>query len=195
MDEPVGTLDADLRLEMRELIKEQQLEMGITTIYVTHDQEEAMSLADKIVVMEGGRMRQSGPPAAVYEDPQDLFVAHFIGSPGMNFIQGEIRQDELACLFTRNNWSIQVERPLAAGPVELGIRPEYVRLGPEGGMPGEVVMDEYLGAWRNIHVETACGRLVLRAKAEAKQAVGARVDLHFDSQHLRFFAAADGQRL
>ena len=87
MDEPLGTLDSDLRLEMRELIKEQQLALGITTIYVTHDQEEAMSLADKVVVMEGGRIRQNGPPALVYDEPQDLFVAHFIGSPGMNFIE------------------------------------------------------------------------------------------------------------
>ena len=90
MDEPLGTLDADQRLAMRELIRTEQLASGVTTIYVTHDQEEAMSLADRIVVMDGGRIRQVGTPAEVYDRPSDLFVASFVGSPGMNFIPGEV---------------------------------------------------------------------------------------------------------
>ena len=93
MDEPLGTLDAGLRLEMREMIRAQQLDAGIATLYVTHDQEEAMSLADQVVVMDEGRIRQSGDAALVYDQPADLFVAHFIGSPSMNFISGEVRED------------------------------------------------------------------------------------------------------
>jgi multiple sugar transport system ATP-binding protein len=90
MDEPLGTLDGERRLEMRELIRRQQIELGVTTIYVTHDQEEAMSLGDRIVVMEDGRIRQAGTPGQVYDEPEDLFVADFVGSPGMNLVAGKL---------------------------------------------------------------------------------------------------------
>ena len=89
MDEPLGTLDAHRRLEMCEFIRAQQLDLKVTTLYVTHDQEEAMSLADCIVVMSDGEIRQVGSPSEVYENPRDLFVANFVGSPGMNFIEGQ----------------------------------------------------------------------------------------------------------
>ena len=90
MDEPLGTLDADRRLEMCEFIRAQQLDLKVTTLYVTHDQEEAMSLADRIVVMSAGEIRQVGSPGDVYENPRDLFVANFVGSPGMNFVEGAV---------------------------------------------------------------------------------------------------------
>jgi len=91
MDEPLGTLDADLRLAMCEFLRAQQLEQRVTTVYVTHDQEEAMRLADRVVVMSAGRILQADPPARVYDDPASLFVARFVGSPGMNFANGEVR--------------------------------------------------------------------------------------------------------
>src|SRR5258708_20367365 len=90
MDEPLGTLDADRRLEMCEFIRAQQLDLKVTTLYVTHDQEEAMSLADRIVVMSDGEIRQVGSPADVYENPRDRFVPNFVGSPGMNFFEGAV---------------------------------------------------------------------------------------------------------
>src|SRR6185369_3248374 len=112
MDEPLGTLDPDQRLTMRELIRAEQLASRVTTIYVTHDQEEAMSLADRIVVMEGGRIRQIGSPAEVYDRPADLFVASFVGSPGMNFIQGEIAGAGGRALFVSEAGHVRVEVPL-----------------------------------------------------------------------------------
>src|SRR5438045_3722932 len=93
MDEPLGTLDADQRLVMRDFIREQQLEAKVTTVYVTHDQEEAMSLADRIVVLNAGEIRQIGAPDEVYDRPADLFVANVVGSPGRNFIKGRIARE------------------------------------------------------------------------------------------------------
>jgi len=91
MDEPLGTLDAGLRLELAEFLRAQQLENRITTVYVTHDQEEAMRLADRIVVMSEGAILQEGGAARVYDEPESLFVARFVGSPGMNLVAGEVR--------------------------------------------------------------------------------------------------------
>src|SRR5258708_10554374 len=135
MDEPLGTLDADRRLEMCEFIRAQQLDLKVTTLYVTHDQEEAMSLADRIVVMSDGEIRQVGSPAEVYENPRDLFVANFVGSPGMNFIEGAVEARGFDTVFVPEG----AERalPLAGRPPQglatLGVRPEYLRAG-EGGV-------------------------------------------------------------
>ena len=93
MDEPLGTLDADRRLAMCEFLRAQQQELGVTTVYVTHDQEEAMRLADRIVVMEGGRILQAGAPSEVYDEPRSLFVARFVGSPGMNLVPGRVKRE------------------------------------------------------------------------------------------------------
>lgn len=189
MDEPLGTLDADLRLEMRELIRSQQLETGVTTLYVTHDQEEAMSLADRVVVMEGGQIRQSGGPDQVYDCPADLFVAHFIGSPGMNFVEGQVRGGQ----FVAGGWEFPLEKGVREGRVILGVRPEFVRVDGEGRLRGRVVMDEYLGACRHLYLDTAAGRLAARVRAGVRQRVGEEVGLSFDSAHLRFFDPATGK--
>ncbi len=197
MDEPLGTLDADLRQEMREFIRAQQLEMGVTTIYVTHDQEEAMTLADRIVVMEAGAIRQVGPPAQVHDDPADLFVANFIGSPGMNFVPGEVEVRDDATMFvpTGCGSSIPVERTLAPGTATLGVRPEHVRADPEGALAGTVVADEYLGSSRCVHLDAPFGRLIMRAPPGARTAAGETIRLGFDAAHTRFFDPATGRRL
>ena len=191
MDEPLGTLDADLRLEMRELIRTQQLETGVTTIYVTHDQEEAMSLADRVVVMEGGEIRQNGPAGEVYDWPADLFVAHFIGSPGMNFVEGEVAD---GC-FRAGELELTLPYPVRPGETILGVRPEFVHAAGERVLGGEVVMDEYMGSCRIVHLETACGRLVMRGGAEGALAAGGRIELNFDLKHLRFFDPQTGKGL
>ncbi len=165
-DEPLGTIDADQRLALREFIRSQQLETKVTTLYVTHDQEEAMSLADRIVVMNGGLIEQVGPPADVYDRPASLFVANFVGSPGMNLIPKD--------------------------GAMLGIRPEFVRVDPQGPIAGRVVLDEYLGAWRNVHVQTESGRIVLRA--DANERLRGDVRLSLDPAHLRTFGT-DGRAL
>jgi multiple sugar transport system ATP-binding protein len=190
MDEPLGTLDADRRLAMCEFLREQQLAARVTTLYVTHDQEEAMRLADRIVVMKDGMIEQVGTPLEVYDEPATLFVAHFVGSPGMNFLEGE---------------------RVGAGAVTLGVRPESVRVAAEegpagdggtpaahGGTPaisGEVVLDEYSGIARCLHVRTDAGTLVARVAADAPTRLGARVRLGFDPARVRRFDRASGRRL
>lgn len=195
MDEPLGTLDADLRLEMRKFIRSQQLDLKITTIYVTHDQEEAMSLADRIVVMDQGQIRQVGTPAQVYDHPHDLFVANFLGSPGMNLLQGEIAPDQ------RNQFQpASGTRPLpcnmayAPGPATLGIRPEHVALTPDGPIEGTIVTDEYMGSAQFVHLDTTAGPLVLRTQPDVGIRIGDTVRVTCDPRHCRLFDR-DGQSM
>ena len=201
MDEPLGTLDEDQRLEMREFIRSHQLEMKVTTIYVTHDQEEAMNLADRIVVMEAGTICQAGTPEEVYDRPANLFVAHFVGSPGMNFIEGEIIAREGTSLFMLGNGktSLRLEREVRPGKATLGIRSEYIHPDPDGILTGVVVMDEYMGSFRSLHVDTEFGRLAVRLAGDGaadrtsklmvtgKRQIGEMVRLGFDPAHTRLF--------
>ena len=190
MDEPLGTLDADQRLALREGIRAQQRDLQVCTIYVTHDQEEAMALADRVVVMEDGLIRQVAPPAELYARPASVFVATFVGSPGMNLLPGMVRVDG----FHPEGCDAVLPLPvgLAEQPARLGIRSEHVVLG--GSLAGEVVMDEYLGAWRNLHVRTAAGLVVVRAPATDRHPPGAVVGLGLDPAHACLFGA-DGVRL
>jgi len=202
MDEPLGTLDADRRLAMCDFLRAQQQDAKVTTVYVTHDQEEAMRLADRIVVMNDGRIEQVGPPMAVYDEPASLFVAHFVGSPGMNFLDGAIARHDGALRFVAKDG---VELPLPAprgaatppreGPATLGVRPEFVRLDARGALRGEVVLSEYLGSARCLHVQTACGPLVARVGPDDDAAAGATVALAFDAAHVRLFDPTGGARL
>ena len=188
MDEPLGTLDSDQKLKLREFIRARQLELEVTTIYVTHDQEEAMSLADRIVVMEGGKLRQAGTPAEIYDRPRDLFVAKFVGSPGMNIVEGELQSEGSSSLFvSRGGAQVEVRTHLAAGPATLGIRSEHVHVHPAGELSGRVVTDEYLGAYRNLHAESALGRVVLRGDAERPYHYGEEVRFRLDPAQIVLF--------
>jgi multiple sugar transport system ATP-binding protein len=209
MDEPLGTLDADRRLEMREFIRRQQLEMNITTVYVTHDQEEAMNLADRIVVMEAGTIYQTGSPSEVYDRPHNLFVAHFVGSPGMNIIRGEVVAKDEETFFApggvtdptgglradNEDTFLFLGRGMKPGKATLGIRPEYISPDPDGPVAGVVVMDEYMGAFRSLHVDTGFGRLIVRLTGGRTFSVGDAIRLRFDPAHVRFFDADTGQSL
>jgi len=198
MDEPLGTLDADRRLEMREFIRHQQQEMNVTTIYVTHDQEEAMSLADRVVVMNEGRICQAGPPTEVYDNPAGLFVANFVGSPGMNFVRGCVLLQDGKRYFKPNAGEarLPVEREVAPGPVILGIRPEYVYSTPDGPVAGRVVMDQYEGNFQSIHVDAGFdNNIVMRAEPAHARELGQSIRLSFDASHTRFFDPRTGQRL
>ena len=194
MDEPLGTLDADRRLAMRQFIREQQQEMNVTTVYVTHDQEEAMSLADRIVVMDEGKILQFGPPAQIYEEPANRFVANFVGSPGMNFVEGQVIQDGNVAKFTQRGTDILVPLPhkVDPGSIMLGIRPEYIHPHPDGELDGIVAVDEYFGAYRNIHVDTRIGRLVMRDQAQHRHEVGQSLKLKLDGAHIRLFDVKTG---
>jgi multiple sugar transport system ATP-binding protein len=201
MDEPLGTLDADQRLAMRELIRTEQLASGVTTLYVTHDQEEAMSLADRIVVMEGGRVRQVGTPAEVYDRPSDLFVASFVGSPGMNFIKGEVAGSGGKGMFVSAQGQVKLDVPLEAaarvssGQATLGIRCEHIHPDANGPIVGRVMTEEYLGNARNVHVNTGCGRLIMRTDAVSERALGAELRLRLDPAQISIFDGATEARL
>ena len=197
MDEPLGTLDSDQRIELREFIRSQQLDNKVTTLYVTHDQEEAMSLADRIVVMDAGLICQVGAPAEVYDKPASLFVANFVGSPGMNFMQGEVVAEGVSSAFHPKgaHTSIPLGREVRPGRTTLGVRCEYVRADLSGPIEGKVLLDEYMGSVRSVHVDTECGRVVMRAASDQKRAVGEKVRLGLDQAHIRIFDAQTGQSL
>jgi len=198
MDEPLGTLDIDQRVALREFIRVAQLEMKVTTVYVTHDQEEAMSLADRIVVMDGGQICQAAPPTEVYHSPASLFVANFVGSPGMNIIPGRLEAENGHCRFRPEGGdaSIVLERRFSAGPATLGVRPEYVRVDPDGPIVGTVIMNEYQGGFRSIHVDTGfTDNLVMRAAPAAPFHLGQKLRLSFDPAHTRLFDRKRGLSL
>ena len=186
MDEPLGTLDAEHRLELRAFIRRQQLALSITAIYVTHDQEEALSLADRIVVMDGGKIRQIGTPSEIYNHPADLFVANFVGSPGMNLLTGQIVQRENGLSFTRPDTDIHIpiHANIAPAQVIFGIRPEFIRPANRG-IPGKVILSEYLGSHGYVHVDTPIGELIMRSTD--RFAIGEKIHLHLNETHIRLF--------
>jgi multiple sugar transport system ATP-binding protein len=195
MDEPLGTLDSDQRQNLRELIRARQLELKVTTIYVTHDQEEAMSLADRIVVMEGGKIRQVGTPAEVYDRPADLFVANFVGSPGMNLIPGKIESDGSAFVPEGSDTRVGLPRSFKAGAAKLGIRSEHVRADGSGPIVGRVVTEEYLGITRNVHLQADFGRVIMQTEATLSRERGSEVRIGFDPEHVVLFDAESGAHL
>ena len=194
MDEPLGTLDAEHRLELREFIRRQQLALSTTAIYVTHDQEEAMSLADRMVVMEGGKIRQTGSPSEIYTRPADLFVANFVGSPGMNLIDGRIVQNGDGWAFARRGSHVHlpIRRGAAPGRAILGIRPEFIRP-DDRGVPGEVVLEEYMGSHAYVHVATPLGELVMHAPG--RFAIGETIRLRLDEARVCLFDPETGVAL
>ncbi len=185
-DEPLSNLDAALRVEMRYEIAKLHRSLGATMIYVTHDQVEAMTLADRIVVLESGAISQAGTPRELYRRPRNLFVAQFIGSPKMNVVPCTAPGDGRYRLEGGRGGVFEG----AGDPACLGIRPEHVRLCEpgEGQCAGRVDVIEYLGADTFLVVD--CGRLgalTVRAPGDAGLAHGAGVGLAFAQDHCHFF--------
>jgi ABC-type sugar transport system ATPase subunit len=179
-DEPLSNLDAELRVQMRAELMDLHKRLGTTMIYVTHDQIEAMTLADKMVVMNGGHIQQAGRPLALYDDPENRFVAGFVGSPKMNFLPAQLvsaGQDavKLAGIGGAAEASLPLARVGAApGPVVLGLRPEHLHFlrddAPATGLvlEGRVTLVEELGAESFVHLLLADDtRLVVRAGRDA----------------------------
>src|SRR5690606_27243235 len=155
-DEPLSNLDAKLRVAMRAEIKELHQRLQTTTVYVTHDQIEAMTMADKIVVMHDGIVEQIGAPLDLYDRPTNLFVAGFIGSPAMNVLEGRIGPQG----FSVGDMVLPIQNAPAGSdgrPAYYGIRPEHFRLTGHGGMPVEVVVTEPTGS-ETLVVAQAGGR-------------------------------------
>ena len=192
-DEPLSNLDAKLRVQMRGEIKQLQKRLGTTSIYVTHDQLEAMTMADRIVVLNGGKVEQVGTPLEVYRAPQSAFVASFIGSPAMNLLSARGENGDL-CV---GDHSVTMTNGHAAadGPVTLGVRAEDIRLA-SGGEPGDVQLTidyvEELGAARLVHGRVGDQRLAV--SLHAGEALSDRIGLVFDREKLHLFDADTGRR-
>ena len=197
-DEPLSNLDAALRVQMRLELARLHQELQATMIYVTHDQVEAMTLADKVVVLNAGKVEQVGSPLELYHQPANLFVAGFLGTPKMGFLKGTIsRIDALGCE-VQLDAGTRIQLPLS-GPslslgssVTLGIRPEHLNLAKPGECTLTVTADvsERLGSDTYCHVITACGEpLTLRIRGDMASRYGEQLQLHLDSEHCHLFDA------
>jgi multiple sugar transport system ATP-binding protein len=173
MDEPLSNLDARLRVQMRGELKRLQHQLGTTTVYVTHDQAEAMTLAHRVAVMKKGRLQQFDTPMNVYERPANRFIAEFVGSPSMNLVEGTIDGSR----FSTGDLSVELPesrlKQLSASEsgrmVTLGIRPEHIRISTsenEGGIPGRIYITEEMGNETVVIVSVGNLKLTARAPAE-----------------------------
>ncbi len=176
MDEPLSNLDAKLRGEMREEIRSLQQRLGVTMIYVTHDQVEAVTMADCVVLMNHGRVEQVAPPRQIYDAPQTLFAARFIGTPPM-------------MTFATNMLGIEIEN------VTLGLRPECVKITQVGPIRGEVTHVEYLGADAMIECRVQDTILMCRVPGKTDLTPGSAVSLNFAPEDLHAFDSTTGRRL
>ena len=208
LDEPFGNLDAKLREEMRAKVKKLQMDLGITTIHVTHDQVEAQAMGDKIVVMDVGTIQQVGTPEEIYEEPANLFVAGFIGTPPMNFIECTLSRREEALIVRHPRFELPLPPAKAAriqeqgkeGSVILGVRPESIRLSPrpEEGIPAEVYVLEPQS--NQLIVDLKFDDMILKAR-EVQERLGFEprlnqpVAMWFDPERIHLFDKATGRRI
>ena len=200
-DEPLSNLDAKLRVAMRSELIKLHHRLDTTMIYVTHDQIEAMTMGDRIVVMHEGGIRQVGTPLEVYDDPDDAFVAGFIGSPAMNLIDGVAQSGDGVTTFRTDGLDIglPVEHPATrGGSVTIGIRPEFLDLQPTNGavaIAGRVEAVEHLGADTIVELETAGPTLVARLARNDGIAYGSEISLWVDPANVMAFDHDSGKRL
>jgi multiple sugar transport system ATP-binding protein len=207
-DEPLSNLDARLRVQMRAELIRLQADLAATVIYVTHDQVEAMTMGSRIVVLQGGRVQQVGSPLALYEDPANRFVAGFIGSPAMNFVEGRLLggQGDRVFVEREGRWRLPIPASVLPGaakvggerPVTLGIRPEDVELDPAGEVPplqARVEVVEPLGYATLVTCREGPWRLVARAGPGFARAPGGAVGLRLEPHRVRLFDAGTGERL
>ncbi|MCR9086782.1 MAG: ABC transporter ATP-binding protein [Rhodobacteraceae bacterium] len=197
MDEPLGALDAEFRERMAEELRALHDRMGATTVYVTHDQLEAMQMGDKIVVMNHGVVEQFGAPQDIYDKPATMFVADFIGSPAMNFLPftGTIAEGATEARLANATIAVPRQHDGAQGELVLGVRPEHVHLADDGALRGEVVAREYLGTTQILSLETAHGPLKARVSSADAVHEGARVGLDLTPSTLTLFEAKTGRAL
>jgi len=174
MDEPLSNLDAQLRHEMRVEIRALQRRLGMTVVYVTHDQVEAMSMADHVVLLREGKIEQEGTPAELYARPATTFAARFIGTPAMNLVP------------------LHAIQPGAAGGLTAGIRPEHIRLG--NGIPATVLSAEYHGADTIVTAQVNGSPLLVRAPGQVDLPPGSQVSLGWAAHDVHVFDSASGAR-
>ena len=205
-DEPLSNLDAKLRVQMRiELIKLHK-RLGVTIVYVTHDQVEAMTMGDRIVIMNKGIIQQVDTPLNVYNHPQNLFTAGFIGSPAMNFFNGKIIASS-SLNFKCDNFSLSLPEKLNPRvqnqlnkDIVLGIRPEHFKLeadeaGPSAGIEASVEVMEPMGNESYIYLAAGDSKVIIRTHEQFKHKIESNIHIYPDYDHLHFFDAGSGNRI
>ncbi len=195
MDEPLGALDAEFREHMAEELRALHDRMGATTVYVTHDQLEAMQMGDKIVVMNHGVVEQFGTPKEIYDRPATMFVADFIGSPPMNFLrpEGGVAAGATSMAMGGTDHGIPRLSRAVEGKVVFGVRPEHVALSDAAPYRAKVVASEYLGTTQIITLDTTNGQIKARAPSGQAARTGETVGLTFDARTVTVFDGATGR--
>ncbi|MEX1046656.1 MAG: ABC transporter ATP-binding protein [Actinomycetota bacterium] len=196
LDEPLSNLDAQLREAMRVEILRIQSEVEGTMLYVTHDQFEALTLGERVVVMRDGTVAQQGDPEEIYNKPADLFVATFIGSPAMNVLRGRVADGDVVAAGVR----IPLPTGVAIGPgssgiVDIGIRPEHLRIAPHEGITARVESVQVAGSENHLTVSIGEERLVSRVPQGVRPSPGDEIRLLIDPGHIHLFDSATGLRL
>jgi multiple sugar transport system ATP-binding protein len=201
MDEPLSNLDAKLRVQMRGELKRLQHELGTTTIYVTHDQAEAMTLAHRVAVMRKGRLQQFDSPMNIYNRPANRFVAEFVGSPSMNFIEGRV--DHSARKFVSDSFTLDLDdahlaRLSGRDRVTLGIRPEHIEVLTSelaGSLAASIYVTELMGNETIVFLRTGGQKIIARANAEFRGEFESRVFVKFQTDRMGFFDPESGLRV
>lgn len=202
MDEPLGALDADFRETMRAEIKKLHIAEHATTVYVTHDQIEAMAMGDRIVVMSAAAVQQVGSPADVYYDPANLFVARFIGSPGMNLIEGKFADGQVHLpggntYTVPERWLRPLTSQLSTNDIILGFRPEAAHTRSDGRLKSEVYASDLRGAFNMMHLSLAADTPVIHVRGErgSRAEIGSHLAFDLDDEMVRFFNPQTEQAL
>ncbi len=198
-DEPFSNLDASLRVRMRAEVKELHQRLGVTSIFVTHDQEEAMSISDRIAVMNRGRIEQLGTPEEIYASPANRYVATFIGSPQIELFQAMIARAGMAVSLQIGAERLDLPPGLYAGApdgtkVDVGIRAEHVRLA-DHGIPATVRLVQPVGPSTHVALDWQGGTIVARLNGFARIERGQLVHLDLDARHLLLFDSKTGGRI
>ena len=190
MDEPIGTLDAEFREIMRKELRNLHDRVGATTVYVTHDQIEAMSMGDRIAVMSHGKVLQTGPPMEMYNKPRTMFVADFVGSPSINFLSFSGAYPAGTTRVEMNGTPVEIPRlheDLPQAEYVLGARPEHITLTDRDGLAGTVFVVEYMGARKLVTVDTDLGRVRVLAGDNHHVSIDDNVQLQFSTEFLIIF--------
>ncbi len=190
MDEPLSNLDAKLRHEMRVEIRALQERLGMTVVYVTHDQTEAMSMADKVILMREGQIEQIGTPDRLYDGPATKFCAEFIGTPPMNILKLADTEDG-AVIEGSEGPSVVAG---SGQNYELGIRPEHIGIEASGGVPATVASSDYLGADTIVSAQIGAQQILVRAPGRFGLASGETIGLSWSEVHTHVFDAGNGRR-
>ena len=197
-DEPLSNLDAKLRVQMRAEIRELHQRLKTTCIYVTHDQIEAMTMADRIVVMHDGVVEQEGRPLELYDRPANMFVAGFLGSPSMNFFKGNLVGGERAAFRTEDGIDILIgaaPEGFTGRPVVCGIRPESFALSPEAGLPATVSVVEPTGSETQVFAHLGGAHVVVTLRERVDLTPGTPLPLKVDPRAIHLFDATTEARL